>query len=132
MEFRLITRGQPRARCHTGLVEARAPRRSVARDVLPAVAILLATWLLMWWAQGIPALCALANPCPAPDVRVAPALGFGGLMLVPVLVIVASSLLGRPRGEWLRIASSVVLVGLAVIGLGAVLFSGGFTVPFVF
>ena len=53
-------------------------------------------------------------------------------MLVPVLVLVASSLLGRPSGEWLRIASSVVLVGLAVVGLSAVLFSGGFTVPFVF
>lgn len=86
----------------------------------------------MGWAQRIPTLCALANPCPAPDVRVAPALGFGGLMLVPMLVLVVSSVLGRPRGEWLRIASSVVLVGLAVVGLGAVLFSGGFTVPFVF
>jgi hypothetical protein len=53
-------------------VETRAPRRSVARDVLPAVAILLVTWLLMW------------------------------------------------------------LVGFAVVGLGAVLFAGGFTVPFVF
>jgi len=45
--------------------------------------------------------------------------------------LVASSLLGRPRGDWLRIASSLVLVGLGVVGLGAVLFSGGFTVPFV-
>lgn len=46
--------------------------------MLPAVAILLVTWVALWAAQGIPTLCALASPCPAPDVRVAPALLFGG------------------------------------------------------
>lgn len=96
--------------------------------MLPAIGILLATWLLMWLAQGVPTLCALAHPCPAPDVRVAPALLFGGLMLVPAAVLVVTALLGRPF-EGLRALAHVVLVALAVVGLGAVLFSGGFAVP---
>ncbi|MBS1699526.1 MAG: hypothetical protein JST25_14110 [Actinobacteria bacterium] len=98
--------------------------------LLPAICILLATWLLMWLAQGIPTLCALANPCPAPDVRVAPAMLFGGLMLVPAAALVLISRSG-PSWAWARRLFYIVLVGLAVIGLGAVLFSGGFTVPFV-
>ncbi|MGR6741354.1 hypothetical protein ACU6RU_04860 [Microbacterium sp. F1-18] len=100
--------------------------------MLPAIVILLATWLLMWLAQGIPTLCALADPCPAPDVRVAPALLFGALMIVPTVALVLSARGdGRPW-KWLRPLSYTALVALAVVGLGTVLFSGGFTVPLVF
>lgn len=104
---------------------------SVVPRVLPAIGILLATSLLMWLAQGIPTLCALANPCPAPDVRVAPALLFGGLMLVPTGVLVLTARGGQSWG-WVRTLSYVVLVALAVVGVGAVLFSGGFSIPLVF
>ena len=106
-------------------------RSSLASRVLPAISILLATWLLMWLAQGVPTLCALANPCPPPDVRVAPALLFGGLMLVPASVLILTAWSRRSWG-WVRTFAYVVLAGLAVVGLGAVLFSGGFTVPLVF
>jgi hypothetical protein len=111
-----------------GGVEARRSRR-MARELAPAVGVLLGAWLLMGLAQGIPSICLLAHPCPAPDARVAPALSFGGLMLVPVVVLLLASLAGRPRGRWLRVACYVMLLALAVVGLGAVLFSGGFTVP---
>lgn len=104
---------------------------SLAARVLPGFVVLLVTWLLMWLAQGVPTLCALSGPCPAPDVRVGPALLFGALMLVPTLVLILTARRG-PSWEWVRTTSYIVLVGLAVIGLGAVLFSGGFTVPFVF
>ncbi|WP_281489277.1 hypothetical protein [Ruicaihuangia caeni] len=98
--------------------------------MLPAIVILLATWVLMWLAQSIPTLCALANPCPAPDVRVAPAWLFGGLMIVPTLGLILAAR-ARQSWGWVRTLSYIVLVGLAVVGLGAVLFSGGFTVPLV-
>lgn len=108
-----------------------SPRSKVTPRLLPAIGILLATWLLMWLAQGIPTLCALANPCPAPDVRVAPALLFGGLMLVPTAALLLTARVGRSWG-WVRTISYTLLVGLSVVGLGAVLFSGGFTIPLVF
>ncbi|WP_353987524.1 hypothetical protein [Ruicaihuangia caeni] len=98
--------------------------------MLPAIVILLVTWLLMCLAQSLPTLCALANPCPAPDVRVAPALLFGGLMIVPTLGLILTARAGQSWG-WVRTLLHIVLVGLAVVGLGAVLFSGGFTVPLV-
>lgn len=101
-------------------------------SLLPAIVILLATWLLMGLAQGIPTLCALANPCPAPDVRVAPALLFGSLMIVPTVALILTVRGGERPRKWLRPLSYTVLVALAVMGLGAVLFSGGFTVPLVF
>ncbi len=102
-------------------------RSTIAWRVLLAIGILLATWLLMGLAQGIPTLCAFAYPCPAPDVRVAPAFLFGGLVTAPTLALILTARVGKSWGA----LSYVVLVGLAVIGLGAVLFSGGFTVPFV-
>jgi len=105
-------------------------RASLVARVLPAIGILLVTWLLMWLAQSAPTLCALANPCPAPDVRVAPALLFGGSMIVPTVVIVLTARAGESL-RWVRSVAYAVLVGLAVVGIGAVLFSGGFTVPFV-
>jgi len=86
----------------------------------------------MWLAQGIPTLCALANPCPAPDVRVAPALLFGAIMIVPTVALILTARGGERPWKWLRPLSYIVLVGLAVVGLAAVLFSGGFTVPLVF
>lgn len=98
------------------------------RHAWPALGILLATWLLMWLAQGIPTVCALAYPCPPPDVRVAPAVLFGGLMLVPAIVLLLPAV-RRPRNAWIVIAAYAVLIGLAVVGLGAVLFSGGFGLP---
>ncbi|MCI0156052.1 hypothetical protein KNO15_05000 [Leifsonia shinshuensis] len=101
---------------------------SVGPKALPAIGILIATWLLMWLAQGVPTVCALAYPCPADDVRVAPALTFGALMLVPVAVLIATAGTRRPF-EGMRLLAYVLLVGLAVVGLGAVLFSGGFAVP---
>lgn len=102
-------------------------RQSLAK-MLPAVAIVLVTWAIMWLAQGISTLCSLASPCPAPDVRVAPALLFGGLMLVPTAVLLLTASTGRSVG-WIRTIAYVVLVGLALVGMGAVLFSGGFTMP---
>ncbi len=107
---------------------AEAQRLGPSARALPAVGILLATWLLMWLAQGIPTLCVLANACPAPDVRVAPALLFGGLMIVPTSVLILTSS-GRSSWSGVRALFYIVLVGLAIVGLGAVLFSGGFTVP---
>lgn len=98
--------------------------------MLPAVAIMLVTWAILWVAQDIPTLCALAYPCPAPDVRAAPALLFGGLMLVPAAVLLLTASTGRSSG-WIRTIAYVLLVGLALVGIGAVLFSGGFTIPFV-
>ena len=105
-----------------------AERAGMALKVLPAVCILLATWLLLWFSQGVAGVCALAYQCPAPDVRLAPALLFGGLMLVPTVALILTARNGR---SWagVRILSYIVLVGLAVVGLGAVLFSGGFTIP---
>jgi hypothetical protein len=100
--------------------------------VLPAIVILLATWLLLWLVQGVPVLCALANPCAAPDVRVAPAMLFGALMIVPTAALVLTARGGERAWKWLRTLSYIALAGLAVVGLGAALFSGGFTVPFVF
>ena len=93
---------------------------------MPALGILLAAWLLLWLSQGIPTVCALAYPCPEPDVRAAPALVFGGMMLAPVAVLLVRAVSGRPRGEWVLVAGYVVLVGLALGGLVTVLFSGGF------
>ena len=63
--------------------------------VLPAVCILLATWLLLWLSQGVAGVCALAYQCPAPDVRLAPELLFGGLMLVPTVALILTARNGR-------------------------------------
>lgn len=104
-------------------------RPARVRGLLPALGILLITWVLLWLAQGIPTVCALAHPCPAEDARAAPALLFGGLMLAPVAVLAWSAFTGRPRAGWVTVAASAVLVGLALTGLVTVLFSGGFAVP---
>ena len=37
--------------------------------VLPAVGIVVITWLVFWMAQGIPTMCNLVAPCPGGDVR---------------------------------------------------------------
>lgn len=116
-------------RCQYGVMEVDKPDSRVVRRILPALGLLFVTWLLMWLAQGLPTVCALAFPCPPPDVRVAPALIFGGLMLVPMLALLMISINGRPRNEWVALLSYVALVGLAIVGLGAVLFSGGFGIP---
>jgi|GEM_PF-1802859 len=109
-------------------MEATAPGRERVREVVPAIAMLLAGWAAMWLMQGLPTLCALARPCPDEDVRVAPALAFGGLMLLPVAVLGMRAIGGRPRGEGVLIACYVALLGLALAGVVTVLFSGGFAV----
>jgi hypothetical protein len=110
-------------------MQVNEPRARVLWKVLPAFGVLIVAWMLMWLAQGIPTVCALAFPCPAPDVRVAPAIIFGGLMLVPMLMLLVVSANGRPTYQWVSTVSYVALVGLAIVGLGAVLFSGGFGIP---
>ncbi len=90
----------------------------------------MVTWLLMWLAQGVPTVCALARPCPAPDVRVVPAVLIGGLMLVPTSVLLFTARAGGSV-RWARVLAYLVLLVLAVVGLGAVLFAGGFTVPLI-
>ena len=99
--------------------------------VLPAVAIVVVTWLVFWMAQGFPTMCALVTPCPGRDVRVAPALLFGGMMLAPLLAVILMSFVRSPTG-WLVRLSYVVLVVLAIVGYGAVGFSGGFAVTATF
>lgn len=113
----------------SGVKPGEAQDASLVARVFPAIGILLATWLLMWLAQGVPTVCALASPCPAPDVRVAPALLFGGLMLIPAAVLFVTVRRGDSVA-WLRTLAYVLLIGLAVVGLGAVLFSGGFDLFF--
>ena len=99
--------------------------------VLPAVAIVVVTWLVFWMAQGIPGVCALVAPCPGRDVRVAPALLFGGIMLAPLTAVIVMFFVRSPTG-WLVRLSYVILVVLAVVGYGAIAFSGGFTVTAAF
>ncbi|WP_315104961.1 hypothetical protein [uncultured Microbacterium sp.] len=107
--------------------QAETSRPRLLGRALPAVVVVLVTWLLLWLAQGVPTVCALAFPCPTPDVRVAPALLFGGLLLVPTAVLLLTS--GSRHGRsGVRAVAWVLLVGLAVVGLGAVLFSGGFSI----
>lgn len=50
-------------------------------------------------------------------------------MLIPVVAIVLASGFGRRGHTRLLIASYIVLVALALVGLLAVLFSGGFGFP---
>ncbi len=99
------------------------------RVLLPSVIVTLVTWVLLASAQGIPTVCALARSCPSPDVRLAPALLYGGLMLVPLLAIAFVSQRPSRRG-WLAAPAYIVLGVLALLGLGTVLFSGGFSIPF--
>lgn len=99
--------------------------------VLPAVAIVVVTWLVFWMAQGFPTMCNLVAPCPGRDVRLAPALLFGGMMLAPLIAVILMSFVRSPTG-WLVRLSYVVLVLLAVIGYGFISFSGGFGVTAAF
>jgi hypothetical protein len=94
---------------------------------LPAVAIVFVTWLVFWIAQGFPTTCNLLDPCPSRNVRVAPALLFGGTMLAPLIAVILTSLVRSPVG-WLIRLSYVVLVALAVAGYAVINFSGGFGV----
>ncbi|WP_431792701.1 hypothetical protein [Microbacterium paraoxydans] len=107
--------------------QAETSRPRLLGRALPAVVVVLVTWLLLWLAQGVPTVCALAFPCPAPEVRAAPALLFGGLLLAPTAVLLLTSG-SRHRRSGVRAIAWVILVGLAVVGLGAVLFSGGFSI----
>jgi hypothetical protein len=79
----------------------------------------------------MPLLCALAHPCPGPGVRLFPALLFGGLMIIPFVSIVLMQL--RPprkyRNGLLR-TSFAALISLALVGIGAALFAGGFALGF--
>ncbi|MBX0301304.1 hypothetical protein K2F54_15125 [Cryobacterium sp. 1639] len=97
------------------------------RILLPAVVIVVVTWLIFWMAQGFSTICILMGPCPGRDVRVAPALLFGGIMLAPMTAVILTSLVRSPIG-WLVRLSYVLLVGLAVAGYAVVNFVGGFGV----
>lgn len=83
--------------------------------VLPAVAMAVVTWLVFWMAQGFPTMCNLVAPRPGRDVRVAPALLFGGMMLAPLAAIILMSVVRAPA-VWLVSLSYIVLVLLAVGG----------------
>ena len=98
---------------------------------LPAVAIVVTSWLIFWVAQGFPMACNLVGPCPSRDVRVAPALLYGGMMLAPLIAVILMSLVRSPVG-WLVRLSYVALVVLAVVGYAAINFSGGFGVDAAF
>jgi hypothetical protein len=91
------------------------------------VAIVVITWLVFWMAQGFPTMCNLVAPCPERDVRVAPALLFGGIMLTPLAAVILMSVVRSPAG-WLVSLSYVALVLLAVVGYVVISFSGGFGV----
>ena len=95
--------------------------------VLPAVAIVAVAWVVFWMAQGLPTACALVAPCPGPAVRVIPAVFFGGLMLAPLIAVILMSFVRSPE-SWVVRLSYAVLVLLAVVGYGAISFSGGFSV----
>ncbi|MBC7596995.1 MAG: hypothetical protein H7288_24270 [Kineosporiaceae bacterium] len=94
---------------------------------LPSVAIVVISWLIFWMAQGFPMACNLVSPCPSPDVRVAPALLYGGMMLAPLIAVILMSLVRSPVG-WLVRLSYVALVVLAVVGYAVINFSGGYGV----
>ena len=101
----------------------------------PAFAIVTVAWLTFWMAQGLPTACLLAYPCPRPDVRLAPALVFGSVMLVPFIAVVVLSRVRVPVRApvgWLLRVSYVILVGLAVGGYMVISFSGGFVVDTAF
>ena len=86
---------------------------------LPAVAIVAVTWLIFWMAQGFSTACILVGPCAGREVRVAPALLFGGMMLAPMTAVILMSLARSPIG-WVVRLSYVVLVALAVVGYAVV------------
>lgn len=94
--------------------------------LLPAFAMVSVAWLVFWRTQQFPVVCALAFPCPDPNARIPPALIFGGLMFVPLVLLVLGSYTRRPA-VWLSNVSYVALAGLTVLGYGAILFAGGFT-----
>lgn len=95
--------------------------------VLPAVAIVVVTWLVFWMAQGFPTICNLVAPCPGRDVRVAPAFLFGGMMLAPLGAVILMSFVRSPP-RWIVQLLHIILVLLAVVGYGVISFSGGFGV----
>jgi hypothetical protein len=102
-------------------------RDSQNGNVFLAFATLFITWFLLWMIQSIPRFCALADPCPRPDARVLPALVYGGLMIVPLAAIIAARL-GKPMkyGHALVRAALAAMILLALIGIAAALFAGGF------
>jgi apolipoprotein N-acyltransferase len=79
--------------------------------------------------QDVSVVCNGVQLCPGPDVRVAPALSFGGALLVPLGVILLRTRKRIPDPDlpvmWVVFAA---LVLLAAIGLLWALFSGGFGV----
>ena len=72
-------------------------------------------------------MCNLVAGCPERDVRVAPALMFGGMMLAPLAAVILMSVVRSPA-RWLVALSYVALVLLAVVGYVVISFSGGFGV----
>ena len=105
--------------------------KSRLRLVFPAVGLVVVTWLVFWMAQGFPTACNLLDPCSGREIRVAPALLFGGMMLAPLSAVILMSVLRSPLG-WLVRLSYVTLVLLAVVGYAVISFSGGFGVDAAF
>ena len=106
---------------------SRKPTRTRLGMWLPSVAIVVVSWLIFWMTQGLPLACNLVGPCPSRDVRVAPALLYGGMMLAPFIAVILMSFLRSPVG-WLVRLSYVALVVLAVVGYAVINFNSGFSV----
>jgi hypothetical protein len=92
---------------------------------LPAVGIIVVTWLVFWMAQSFAAACALAYPCVGAEARLAPALLFGGVMLIPLALVLLAA---RPSKavRWVARLGYVALVALAAVGYWKVCFAAGF------
>ena len=65
--------------------------RSRLEVVVAAVAIVAVSRLVFWIAQGFPTMCNRVAACPGRDVRVVPALLFGGAILAPLIAVILMS-----------------------------------------
>lgn len=77
----------------------------------------------------MPMLCALAYSCPRPGARLFPALLYGGLMILPFSCILWIQF-SRPRTyrHVILQMAFAALFSLALVGIAAALFAGGFAV----
>ena len=122
---------RPLAEGGTGAESDRTPPLGPIRrrTVLLALTVLLVAWFLLWSIQSTPMFCALAYPCPRPRARLFPALLYGGLMILPFSCVlwIQFSRPGKYRNVILQMAFAA-LISLALVGIAAALFAGGFAV----